>query len=293
MAHVAEWKHDEVKDLTNIITNHPVVGIAEIGNIPAPQMQQMRENLRKDLLIRSSKNTLLIRAIDDAEKKIKGVNTLKEIINGQTALITTDLNPFKLFQKLKETRTKAPAKGGEKASEDIIVRQGDTPFKPGPIVGDLQKVGIPAAIQGGKVVIKKDKVIVEKGNIIPSDVAQMLTRLEIFPIEIGISLQGCFEDGYLFKPDVLDVDISQYLDQITLASSYAFNLALKTAWVSKNTVQPLLIKAYQQALSLAIERGIYNKESIKQILAKAHRSMISIASYVENKSFDEKLKEKT
>ena len=67
------------------------------------------------------------------------------------------LYPFKLSAKLKESRTTAPAKGGETASHNIEVKAGETPFKPGPVVGELQKAEIPAAIQDGKVVVKNDK----------------------------------------------------------------------------------------------------------------------------------------
>jgi large subunit ribosomal protein L10 len=293
MVHVAEWKYKEVEELTKIISDHPIIGIAEIGNIPAPQMQQIRENLREKLLIRSSKNTLIFKALDNAQKNKKNITELKNNVTGQTALIATDLNPFKLFNKLKETRTKAPAKGGEQASEDILVKQGDTPFKPGPIVGELQQVGIPAAIQGGKVIIKKDMVVVKKGDIIPTNVARMLTRLEIYPIELGISLQGCYEDGFVFKPDVLDIDIEQYLGQIKLAALHAFNLAIETSWVTTHTVQPLIMKAYQQAFNLAIDRGVINKETVKQVIARTHRSMVSIASKVNNEGLDKELKEMT
>ncbi|OYT28235.1 50S ribosomal protein L10 [Thermoplasmatales archaeon ex4572_165] len=293
MAHVAEWKFKEVEDLTKIIKDNSVIGIAEIGSIPAPQMQQMRENLREKMVIRSSKNTLIFRAIDDAEKKVKDITALKEIVTGQTALIATDLNPFQLFNKLKETRSKAPARGGEIAPEDIIVKKGDTPFKPGPIVGDLQKVGIPASIQGGKVVIKKDKVLVKEGEIISSDIAQMITRLEIYPIEIGISLNGCYEDGFIFKPDVLDIDMDQYMSQVRLAASSAFNLAVETAWVNKLTVKPLIMKAYRDSFNVAVDQGIINKETVKQIIAKAHRSMVSVASNVKDEGLDDDLKEMT
>ena len=293
MAHVAEWKFKEVEDLTKIIKDNSVIGVAEIGSIPAPQMQQMRENLREKMVIRSSKNTLIFRAIDDSEKNVKDITALKDIVTGQTALIATDLNPFQLFNKLKETRSKAPARGGEIAPEDIMVKKGDTPFKPGPIVGDLQKVGIPASIQGGKVIIKKDKVLVKEGEIISSDIAQMLTRLEIYPIEIGISLHGCYEDGFIFKPDVLDIDMDQYMSQVRLAASSAFNLAVETAWVSKLTVQPLIMKAYRDSFNLAVDQGIINKETIKLIIAKAHQSMVSVASNVKDEGLDDDLKEMT
>jgi large subunit ribosomal protein L10 len=293
MAHVAQWKYKEVEELTSLLKQHPVIGIANVGSIPAPQMQQMRQNLREHLMIRSSKNTLIHRSIDAAKKDVDGLSDLKEIIQGQTAIIATDINPFKLQARMNKTRTKAPAKGGETAPEDIKVEAGDTPFKPGPIVGDLQKAGIPAAIQGGKVVIKKDKTIVKKGEVISRDVAQMLTRLEIFPLEIGISLQGVFEDGFVFKPDVLDIDLDAYQDQFMQAAGRAFTLAVETAWVTTQTVTPLISKAHRDALSLAIDQGIITKDTASDILAKAHRSMIAVASKIKEEGLDDELKEMT
>jgi len=292
MAHVAEWKYKEVENLTNLLTSKPVVSVVEIGGIPAPQMQHMRKNLRNIADVRSSKNSLISRAFDDAEKKVKGISALRDLVTGQTAIIATDMNPFKLYGKIKATRTNAPAKGGEIASLDIEVKAGATPFKPGPIVGDLQKAGIPAAIQEGKVVIKKDKVVVDAGNKIPKNVAQMLTRLEIYPVEIGMSLQGAFEDGNIFKPDVLDINMDEFVASMQQALSNAFNLAVEVAWVSKITVKPLLAKAHSDALVLAIERGILNKETIKHLISKAHNSMTSLASQIKD-GLDEDLKKKT
>jgi large subunit ribosomal protein L10 len=285
MAHIAEWKYKELEDLTNLITKKPVIGVVEIGGIPAPQMQQMRKNLHGTANVRSSKNSLILRAFDNADKKVKGISALKEMVNGQTAIIATDINPFKLYSKIKTTRSKAPAKGGETASSDIEVKAGDTPFKPGPIVGDLQKSGIPAAIQEGKVVIKKDKIVVSAGEKIPKDVAQMLTRLEIYPVEIGMNLQGVFENGNIFKPDVLDIDIDELLLKMKQASGNAYNLAIEAAWVNSKTIKSLLSRAYSNAFLLAMEKGIINKETIKHLISKAHSYMTSLSSKT-NDGFD-------
>lgn len=276
MAHVAEWKYDEVKNITKLITDSKVIGIVGIGGIPAPQMQQMRTSFHGKATIRSAKNSLLHIAFDNAEKQRKDISHLKELIEGQSAIIATDLNPFKLFSKIKSSRTMAPAKGGETASHDIEVKEGDTPFKPGPIVGDLQKAGIPAAIQEGKVVIKSDKVIVPKGEKIPKDVAQMLTRLEIHPIEIGMDLYGVFEDGNIFKPDILDIDIDEFLGQMKQSSTNAFNLAVEIGWTTKQTMKPLITKAYNNSLSLALETGVVNKETIKHLISKANSQMLGL-----------------
>jgi len=276
VTHVAEWKHGEVKELVDFITKNKVVGIVEIGGIPAPQMQKMRKNLREIGYIRSARNTLISKALDEAEKKIKGISVLKKSVSGQSAIITTDANPFKLFAKIKANQTMAPAKGGETASFDIEIKAGDTPFKPGPIVGELQKVGIPAAIQEGKVVIKSDKLIVRAGEKIPADVALMLTRLEIFPIKIRMTLQGVFEDGNIYQSDVLDIDIDEFLGKIKQASNNSLNLAIETGWANKTTIKPLIMKAYLNSFNLAIECNITNKETVKFLLLKAQANMLAL-----------------
>jgi len=275
-AHVAEWKHGEVKELVDFITNKKVVGIVEVGGIPAPQMQKMRKNLREVGTIRSARNTLLSKALDDAEKKVKGISDLKKSISGQSAIIATDANPFKLFAQIKATKTLAPARGGETASHDIEIKAGDTPFKPGPIVGELQKVGIPAAIQEGRVVIKSDKLIVKAGDKIPADVALMLTRLEIFPIEIRMSLHAVFENGSIYAPDVLDINIDEFLGKIRQASLNSLSLAMETGWANKFTIKPMIMKAYLNSFKLAIERNITNKETIKILLSKAQANMLAL-----------------
>jgi len=291
MAHVAEWKYGEIKHLTTLLTSKKIIGIAEIGGIPGPQLQKMRANIREKAQIRCAKNSLILRALDEAEKKIKGISSLKDEINGQAVIIATDMNPFSLFREMKTTRTMAPAKGGETATHDIEVKAGDTPFKPGPVVGELQKVGIPAAIQEGKVVIKSDKVLVPAGEKIPADVAQMITRLEIFPIEIGMNLHAVFEEGSVFKPDVLDIDMDKFYSQLQLASSNAFNLAIETAWISKDTITHLLSKAHRNSHALALESGIVTKDTVKQLISKANASMLSLAANAKD-ALDDDLKEK-
>jgi large subunit ribosomal protein L10 len=281
-AHVAEWKFNEIKQITDLITKNKVIGIVEVGGIPAPQMQQMRKSLYGVATIRSAKNSLLNLALDEAEKKIKGISSLKELVNGQAAIITTDMNPFKLFAKIKESRTNAPAKGGEKLSHDIEIKAGDTPFKPGPIVGELQKAGIPAAIQEGKVVIKTDKVIVPAGEKIKPDIAQILTRLEIFPIDIGIGLNGVFEDGTVYKPEVLDINIEEFTGKMNQASGNAFTLALELGWTNKQTIQPLIMKAYNNAFVIAVEQGIVNKETVKNLISKASSHMLALKNKTSN-----------
>jgi large subunit ribosomal protein L10 len=277
MAHVATWKIERVKQLVDMIVSSPVIGIANIEGIPARQIQKMRRNLINKTSMVVSKNTLFNLAFKEAAKQKEGIDRLIEVIDGPTALIATQLNPFKLFKELESTKTEAPAKGGEIATEDIEVKAGQTSFKPGPIVGELQKAGIPAKIEGGAVVISKDKVMVKQGEKIPAVVAKVLTRLEIYPLTVGLDLRGVFEDGTFFPKAVLQIDDAIYINNVRLASVQAMNLAIYAGYTTKITIKPLLLKAHSDALNLAINAEIFTKESIDVLLQKANVQMLSLA----------------
>ena len=269
MAHVAPYKQAIVKDLVTRFEKSKVVGLANIHGIPAPQFQGIRKNLAGHASITVAKNNLIKLALTEAAAKRKGLEALAADIDGQTAVITADVNPFKLFKELEKTKTPSPARGGERAPEDIWVREGDTPFKPGPIVGELQKAGLPAAIERGKVIIKKDKLMVKAGDKIPRDVAQVLARLEIFPLIVGLDLKGAYEDGMVYHREALAVDDVVVRGQIATAGRQAIGLALEIGYATKETVPLMLAKAFRSALSLSVESGFPTKESVKFLLAKA------------------------
>lgn len=279
-AHVAPWKKEAVASLASQIAKSKVVGVIDIHGVPAPAFQTMRTNLRGKAQITVLKNTLLKIALEQASKEKKGVEKLAEAVEGQCAIVTTELNPFKLYKQLDATKTKMPAKGGEVAPEDIEIKAGETPFKPGPIVGELQKAGLPAAIEQGKVVIKKDKVLVKKGERIPREVALVLSKLEIYPLTVGLDLHAAFEDGMVYRRDVLAVDEAEILNKVRSAAAGALNLAVFIAYPTRQSIGPLLAKAHMNALNLAVNADIPNKETIKLMLAKANAQMLSLASKV-------------
>ena len=137
-AHVASWKKEAVAGLVSRISKGQVVGIVDVRGVPAPAFQTIRANLRDKAEITMLKNSLIRLALQEAAKDKKGIETMVDAVDGQCAIVTSSLNPFRLFKQLDATKTKMPAKGGETSPEDIEVKAGDTPFKPGPIVGDLQ-----------------------------------------------------------------------------------------------------------------------------------------------------------
>ncbi|MDX1535011.1 MAG: 50S ribosomal protein L10, partial [Thermoplasmata archaeon] len=273
-------KAPAVRELVAWLTEARVVGLAGIEGIPAPQMQQIRARLRGTVDFRITKNRLLLRALEQAAPERSGLEGLEGFIAGPTAVVITRENPFRLYKELEATKTKAPARGGELAPEDIVVREGDTPFKPGPIVGDLQKAGVPAAIERGKVVIKKDKVLVEAGQKIRPEVARVLTRMEILPLTVGLDLRGVLEDGQLYTPEHLAIDDAAVRNDLMAAASQAYGLAISMAYPTRETMSGLLRRAQERAVAVAWAAQYPVGDVLARLLSEAASHMNALARHV-------------
>jgi large subunit ribosomal protein L10 len=266
--HLPAWKKDEVADIKKNAKNFKLIGLVDMYGIPAQQVQQIRRNLRGTAVIKVTRNTLIKHAFAEIGGE---TNNLSQYISGHSAIIFTNDNPFKLFKQLEKTKTKMAAKAGEKAPEDIVIAAGPTSFKPGPIVGELQQAGIPAAIEGGKVKIRETKTVVKKGAVISAKLATVLAKLDIKPMDVGLALQAAFHDGSIYEPSVLSVDETVLLGQIELAGRQAFNLSVNAAIPTEETASAILTKAVRDARGLAVEAAIYEKDVVDAIIGKAYR----------------------
>lgn len=271
MAHVAPWKKDEVARLAALLKEKAVVGVAEIGGIPGPQMADMRASLRGKLELIGTKNRLLKLAIAEAAKERPGLENLEAQVDGQMALVAADINPFKLYKTLEQGKQMAPLKGGAVSPLDITVEKGPTAFGPGPIVGEFQKVGIPAKIEGGKVQISKTVTPVKAGDVVNPELALMLGKLDIKPVELKIALKAAYEDGTVFLPDVLAVDDVKVMADVALGIKTALELSLQTAWPTKVSSKPLLTRAIKTAAALSVETGV----EFDDVAAQAYAGMLA------------------
>ena len=271
-----EWKKQKVEELSKLIESHPVVGIINMYKMPAPQLQIMRKELKNKARIIMSKKSFMTRALEKVGKS--GVKKLEEHMKGQPAFIFTEMNPFELFKYLKENKTPAPAKAGDIAPKDIVVKKGDTGIPAGPAIGQLSDAGIISKVQDGKIHVIKDVTVVKEGEEIKQNVASVLNMLGIQPMEIGLDLAAVYENGIIFDKKTLDIDEEEYMNRLNNCIIDAINLSLNSSYLTKITVPIAIQKAFREAKALALEAGIYTKEVIDEILAKAHREAMAIKS---------------
>ena len=126
MAHVAAWKKEKVAELANAMKANTVIAVVDLHGIPSAQLQQMRKRLRANASVMMSRNTLVDIAIDEAAKERPGLEAMKGKIEGQCAVVATNMNPFRLFREMEATKSKAAARAGDLAPEDIEIHAGET-----------------------------------------------------------------------------------------------------------------------------------------------------------------------
>ena len=286
---VASWKRGRVDELAAILTSDGVLGVVDIGGVPAKNMLSMRDDLRSSLSITMAKKTLMRLAWEQTGRPMEELESLLEGAVQPAIVHSNSMNAFQLYSELEKTKQGRAAKEGEVSPMDIVVEAGPTEFGPGPIVGEFNAVGIPAKIDKGKVAIQKTTTVVNKGEPISADLGIMLSKLDINPIEIGIILTGAIEDGFLFEVDSLDLDTDGLRSDIITATSGAFNLACNIRWFSSQTMPTLLAKASGEATSVAVEAGITNDVTIPLFITRAHARALALAGQLDSSALDDEL----
>jgi len=277
--HVPEWKRQEVDELVDFLETYASVGVVNVAGIPSRQLQAMRRDLHGKAELRMSRNTLMQRALETVDD---GLEDLEGYVSDQVAFIGTNDNPFGLFQQLEASKTPAPINAGEVAPNDVVIPEGDTGIDPGPFVGELQQVGAAARIQDGSIKVTEDSQVLDAGEEVSPELANVLAELGIEPKEVGLDLRGVYSEGVLFEPEDLELDVDQYQADIAAAASAAVNLSVNAAYPTSQTAPTLLSKAAGEAKAVGISAAIEEPDLVPDLVAKADAQLRSLAAVIDD-----------
>ena len=273
---IPEWKREEVDEIADFLDRYESVGVIDITGIPSRQLQDMRRDLHGTAEIRVSRNTLLMRALEEA-----GLDELPGYVSGQVGLVGTNENPFGLYQQLEASKTSAPINAGEVAPNAIVIPEGDTGMDPGPFVGELQTVGANARIEEGSIKVLEDSTVLKAGGEVSADLANVLSELGIEPKEVGLDLRGVVAEGVL-EPEDLELDLEEYRADVEAAAARARNLALNASFPTASTLPALLGKASGEAKSLGLQAAIEDPDVLPDLIGKADGQVRALAARVED-----------
>jgi len=272
---ILQKKISEVQEVAQLIKKYKVIGIASLQKVRAAQLQEFKKNLADKVFMRVIQNTLMKRAIENSDERPE-LKKLVEYLEGANIYLFTDLTPFKLALLLEKGKVMTTAKSGDIAAFDVTVPAGNTAQPPGPIISQLNAVGLPTRIESGSVWISKDTLVAEKGNVISERLATILSRLGIKPVEAGLVMKVAYDEDLIITEEQLRIDLGEIRRNIENAYADAFGLSLSVAYPTMENMELLVQIAHQEAYVLAINAAISIKETIKDLIRKAHAEMLSL-----------------
>ena len=276
---VLQEKISEVEEIKKLLTGYKYIGIASLHKVRAAQLQALKKNLTGKVYMRVLKNSLIEFAIEDLRKD--DLKKLEDYLEGSNLFLFTDLNPFKLSLLLERGKVKTTAKSGDVAAMDVTIPAGSTGQPPGPIISQLNAVGLPTRIESGSVWVSKDTLVVRKGEVISERLAAVLSKLGVKAVEAGLSMNAVLDEGLIISGDLLKVDVEATRKSIEQSANEAYSLSLTIAYPTTENIDALLQTAHQNAFILALNAAVPVKETIADLLRKAHTEMLSLNIAVE------------
>jgi large subunit ribosomal protein L10 len=276
---VLEEKIGEVEEIKELLKGYKSIGLASLQKVRAAQLQELKKSLAGKVYMRVLKNTLTKLAIENMKKD--DLKKLEAHLEGANLFLFTDLNPFKLALLLERGKVKTIAKSGDIAAMDVVIPEGSTGQPPGPIISQLNAVGLPTRIESGSVWVSKDTLVVRKGEPISERLAALLSKLGIKAVEAGLSMKAVLDEGLIITGDLLKIDVEATRKSIEKSNSEALALTLSIAYPTPDNMDMLLQIAHKEAFSLSLNAAVPTKETIADLVRKAHTEMLSLNSVLE------------
>ena len=271
-------------ELQHLPRDYKVVALSKMTKVRATQLMMIRKKFRNDIRIKVIKDKVAIRAFEKV-KSVVGIENLSKQLEGQCALIFTDINPFKLNLIFAQNKVFLPAKGGDIATKEIVVPAGNTGITPGPVLSEFKAANVPTKIDQGTIWVSKDTVVAKPNDVISTQLASLLSKLNVKPIEAGISVNFAVAEGLTFHAQDLLINLDEYKDELVRSFEQALALATEAGYMTPETVKPLLVKAQQQARSLASEAGYLTSATADFVLSRANAQAQALANKAKEKGY--------
>ncbi|WP_428326451.1 50S ribosomal protein L10 [Nitrosopumilus sp.] len=263
------------QQLQELPKKYKVMAVIKMNKVRSTQILPLRKTLKEDVEFFSIKDKVAQKALENSD--IPGMKDMVGEFKGQIMLMFTNMSPFKLNVLLAKNKIMMMARGGDIASIDVVVPAKNTGIAPGPMLTEFKEAGIPTKIDQGTIWIAKDSTPVAKGEAINEKLAAILGKLDIKPVEAGITLFTALEDGLKYAEEEMVIDVEKIRDQFAQAHQEAISLSIEAAYVTPDNIEQILAKAAQSARSVSIESGYMTDETKEQILQKADAQARAVA----------------
>ena len=272
------------QELQELPGTYDVIALSKMSKVRATQLMTIRKKFRNEIRIRVIKNRVAQRAFEKLNNR-PGLDYLSKELEGQCALLFTNISPFKLNLIFDKNKVFLPAKGGDIATKDIIIPAGNTGISPGPVLSEFKEANVSTKIDQGTIWVGKDTVVVRAGSIISQKLASLMSKLNIKPIEAGISISLAIAEGLVLKENDLKINLAEYREEFARSFHEAVSLAIETSYSTVETITHLLVRAYQNATALATDSGYLSPDNVQFVFVRANANGQIIANQVKKSGY--------
>ena len=260
-------KTEMYQQLLELPKKYKTISVIKMRKVRSTQILPLRKTLKGEVEFVCVKNNIAQKALETLD--IPGIKEISAELQGQLLFIFTNMSPFKLNVLLGKNKIMMGARSGDIASMDIVVPAKNTGIAPGPMLTEFKNAGIPTKIDQGTIWIAKDTTPVMKGGIINEQLASLLGKLDIKPVEARISLYSAVDDGLKYTEEEMIIDVEKTRNTFTQFHQEATSLSIEVGYITADNISQILNKASQSARSVSIESGFMTDETKEQILQKA------------------------
>jgi len=274
--------YDNLQDLAKL---YNVIALSKMTKVRSAQLMSIRKKFRNEIKILTIKNKVAQRSFEKIFDDVKGLEFLNHELEGQCALMFTNISPFKLNLTFDKNKIFLAAKGGDIAPNELVIPAGNTGINPGPVLSEFKESKVPTKIDQGTIWVSKDTVVAKLGDVISQKLAALLSKLDIKPIEAGIAVNFAISEGLEFKEKDLKIVIEEYIEDLARSYQEALALSVEAAYFSKETMPLILVKAKQHAISLSSESGYLSPDTVELVISKANSIAMSLSQQIDSKGY--------
>jgi large subunit ribosomal protein L10 len=276
-------KEQELKTVQELASKYDTIIVSKLFKVRAGQLMLLRKTFRGELIMLVAKNKIAQLAFKNAN--IQNYDQFASKLDGQNALIFTNMNPFKLYLALEKSKVNLPARAGDIATDDIVVPAGNTGIPPGPVLSEFKEANVSTRIESGSIYVSKDSVVARPGDTISPKLSGLLSRLNLKPIKAGMSIFMASSGGLLLLQKDITIDLDQYRADLTNAVREALGLAVEMAYPTPESLPLIIAKASRNAMEVARESGYITPENAESVLGFAEAQAKALLAVAKVKGF--------
>lgn len=264
--------------------SYNVIALSKVNKVRATQLMKIRKKFHNEIIIKVIKNRVTQRAFEKISD-VQGIDKLSSQLEGQCALMFTNISPFKLNLIFDQNKVFLLAKGGDITKTEIMIPSGDTGITPGPVLSEFKEANVPTKIDQGTIWVSRDTIVAKPTDVISTKLASLLSKLNIKPIEAGIVVNYAIADKLVFAEDDLRIDLNEIKNELGRSYNESISLAVESSYFTRESMGYLLSKASRQAQYLALESNYLSKDTAGQIISTEEMKAQNLVNKLKNKGY--------